>query len=163
MSKILFERTGTDPFSGNSSIYVMDDDGSNVMLLTDTQGHTGQRWSPNGKQIVFVQTVKPEVYERHIFLMNADGTHIRQLTEPAAGQDDYHPAFSPDGTSIVFCRRQRINNEEIHRSICLMDLETGKIKKLAAIGANRPGFTPMANILRFQAFLILDRVVPIYG
>lgn len=156
-AKIIFERTGTDPFSGNSSIYVMDDDGSNVMLLTDTQGRPAQRWSPNGKQIVFVQRVTPKVYERHIFLMNADGTHIRQLTEPTAGQDDYHPAFSPDGTSIVFCRRQRINNEEIHRSICLMDLETGRIKQLAAIGANDPGFTPDGKHITFSGIAKLGQ------
>jgi Tol biopolymer transport system component len=128
----------------------MDDDGSDVTLLTDTQVPPSPRWSPNGKQIVFVKGVNPALYDRHIFLMNADGTHIRQLTEPAAGKDDYHPAFSPDGTSIVFCRQQRINNEETHRSISLMDLETGKIKNLAAIGANDPGFTPDGKQITFS-------------
>ncbi len=41
-AKILFERTDTDPFGG-SSIYVMDDDSSDVTLLTDTQSHPSQR------------------------------------------------------------------------------------------------------------------------
>ena len=44
-AKILFERIGTDPFGG-SSIYVMDDDRSDVTLLTNTQSHPSQRWSP---------------------------------------------------------------------------------------------------------------------
>ena len=38
---------------GSYGIYVMDDDGSNEMLLTDMFSPTDPFWSPNGKLIVF--------------------------------------------------------------------------------------------------------------
>ena len=70
---------------GVQGIYVMDDDGSNLTLLTDTLSPTFPRWSPDGKQIVFERQVHPHDTQRsHLFMMNADGTNLHQLTPPHA-------------------------------------------------------------------------------
>ncbi len=42
---------------GFDAIYVMDDDGSNVTLLTDQGRPSGPRWAPDGKSIVFQRRV----------------------------------------------------------------------------------------------------------
>ncbi len=58
-------------------------------------------WSPDGRRIAFMSPVAGDPYE--IFVMNADGTHVRRLTE-SPGPDGW-PAWSPDGRQIVFFLR----------------------------------------------------------
>jgi TolB protein len=59
-------------------------------------------WSPDGRRIAFmspgVSTTSGSDYD--IFVMNADGTHVRRLTT-SSGEDGW-PAWSPDGGQIVF-------------------------------------------------------------
>ena len=53
--------------------------------------------SSDGSRVVF--TVGP-TGKRDLYLMNADGSGRTRLTRSAA--DDYAPAISPDGRSIVW-------------------------------------------------------------
>jgi Tol biopolymer transport system component len=52
-------------------------------------------WSPDGKQIVF------DDGERGIFVVDRDGSHLKQLTTQAG---DATPDWSPTGSQIVFAR-----------------------------------------------------------
>jgi Tol biopolymer transport system component len=47
-------------------------------------------------------TVGEEYYDEDIYVMNADGTDVRQIT--SGGAYDHNPAFSPDGETIAFIR-----------------------------------------------------------
>lgn len=128
---------------GFRSISVVDDDGGNEVLLTNTLVPTTPRWSPDGKQIVFVRTTPPGVdfQKRHIFVMNADGTHIRQLTPPIFSGRDNHPSFSSDGETIVFRRFEQINDKN-RSSVCVMNLKTGLVKTISDTSVNRPDWSP---------------------
>jgi TolB protein len=55
-------------------------------------------WSPTGSQIAFSAVVGGR---RDIYVANADGTDLRQITE-TPDFDELDPAWSPDGTKIVF-------------------------------------------------------------
>ncbi|MCH7806343.1 MAG: PD40 domain-containing protein [Proteobacteria bacterium] len=66
-------------------------------------------WSPDGSQIVFQSTRAGD--ENQIFLMNADGSGVTQLTFTEAG--NLTPVFSPDGTKIAF-QSERDGNREIY-------------------------------------------------
>ena len=148
-AKIVFKSTR----NGVRSIYVMDDDGSNVIRLTDTLKPTLPRWSPDGKQIVFERRIRANDSQRvHLFIMNADGTDVQQLTEPHKGYDSYS-AFSPDGKSIVFSKYERVPIPNpippglVHikggkHSINVIDLETGKIKKISDLGGGFLDWSP---------------------
>ena len=84
---------------GNVELYVMNQDGSNVVRLTNTAnaGEAFPSWSPDGTKILFVSNLDGD---SEIFVMNADGSNITQLTSNTIG--DAQPRFSPDGSKIVF-------------------------------------------------------------
>jgi len=87
---------------GGLKVHVLDP-ASNKMggdmqqLTTGPDEDDTPMWSPDGKQIVFV-TIRENISD--IFVMNADGTSIRQVTKHL-GQN-IHPMWSPDGTKILF-------------------------------------------------------------
>jgi Tol biopolymer transport system component len=89
----------------SSEIYVMDAAGSEQRRLT-TDAKTEQRWpsmSPDGSRIAFV-TKRSGTW--HVYVMNADGTGLNELTGiydlvPRGGFKGY-PDWSPDGTELVF-------------------------------------------------------------
>jgi hypothetical protein len=53
-------------------------------------------WSPNGNQLVFIDG------QYRLFLMAADGSHVRQLTDPRVY--DSYPSFAPGGHRVLFSR-----------------------------------------------------------
>ncbi|MDQ3812994.1 MAG: DPP IV N-terminal domain-containing protein [Armatimonadota bacterium] len=79
-----------------SSIFIMNADGSNATRLTseNTQDNNPML-SPDGRHIAFVRN-------RDIYLMDSDGTHLRQLTFASEAERYRAPHWSPDGTRLVF-------------------------------------------------------------
>ncbi|MDQ5835671.1 MAG: carboxypeptidase regulatory-like domain-containing protein [Acidobacteriota bacterium] len=112
--KIVF----TSMRDGDLDIYTMDADGRNVKRLTNELGYDGGPFfSRDGKKIVYranhPQTaaevarykqllaenlIEPNVLE--IWVMDADGSHKRQVTH--LGAASFAPYFFPDGRRIIF-------------------------------------------------------------
>ena len=86
--------------------------GSPVPVPADgvaTYRDTHPMWSPDGQRIVFAST-RTGNYD--VFVANADGTDLRQLTSDTAA--DYTPAFAPDGNHVVFAS-SRNASDDIYR------------------------------------------------
>lgn len=79
-------------------IDVVNADGSGRTRITDIPG-SNPNWSPDGERIVFVSSTSGPSGS-HIYLVDADGTGLKQLTNEAA--NDTSPLWSPDGKRIAF-------------------------------------------------------------
>jgi len=106
--RIAASRFAPDGFS--EGIYLMNADGSELSLLVNRSVFDFEpTWSPDGRQIAFVSFVLEDGFGPfgRIFVINVDGTGLRQLT-PRVGPGDFAfdegPSWSPDGTRIVFTR-----------------------------------------------------------
>lgn len=103
---------------GDLDLYVMDADGGNVRRLTDEVGYDGGAFfSYDGTKIVYRahHPVAPDALadyrgllaeglvrpsQMEIWVMNADGSHKRPLTDNGAA--NFAPFFFPDGERVVF-------------------------------------------------------------
>jgi Tol biopolymer transport system component len=96
--RIAFTRSS----NGDGQIVVMNADGTGVSRLTqdDATDNYAPAWSPDGRRIVFVSRPKGHETGSDIYLMDADGSDLRQLTRTAAREE--RPAWSPDGARILF-------------------------------------------------------------
>ena len=106
---------------GNSEIYVMDTDGSNmVRLTTNSTSDSDPNWSHDGSKIAFV-AVRDGNSE--IYVMNVDGSGPVNLTNNEA--EDISPAWSPDGTKIAF-----VSTRDSQQDIYVMDADGSNQTKL---------------------------------
>lgn len=85
---------------GNSEIYSMQADGSNMTRLTTTvPSESNLRWLDNGNKIAFLKR-DAETGKNQIFLMNQDGSGVKRLSNVENGVECFE--ISPDESKIVY-------------------------------------------------------------
>jgi Tol biopolymer transport system component len=90
----------SSPLSG-PRVFRMTADGTITPLTT--QNSSDPTWSPDGRQIAFAGPVGgPVGGATAIFVMNADGSGVRALTDTSVVREAEQPAWSPDGRKIAF-------------------------------------------------------------
>jgi Tol biopolymer transport system component len=99
--RILFAREG----GGGSAIYTMRLGGGGLRRISRGSGDfTDPVFSPNGRLIAFSRGDGGELGLRSLFVMRADGSHVRRLTHHGGGVEDLEADFSPNGRALVFAR-----------------------------------------------------------
>ena len=129
--------------SGQSQVFLMSPDGSNIRKLTSyPSGATTPAWSPDGTKIAFY------VYgtEAGYYVMNADGTDP-QLVAPSPL--DYQPAWSPDSTRLAYTAPGGNDPD-----IWIVDLGTGERRSLTGDSSGQessPSWSPDGTRVAFEA------------
>lgn len=98
----------TSERDGNYEIYSMNPDGSGQVNLTNAPGpDVTPAWSFDGKKITFASArdlfTSGFYVPRDIFIMDADGSHVQNLTQTDSIYDLrlYDPSWSPAGNKII--------------------------------------------------------------
>jgi len=99
-------------------LYVLNSDGSGLRNLTSKLAAVRRFgagpasdpvWSPDGRKIAFVRLNT----RLGVYVINADGSGVRNLTPKPIGAAYAAPAWSPDGRKIAFAS-ERDSNSEIY-------------------------------------------------
>src|SRR5436309_1941988 len=108
--RLVFVRSG----NGLRDIYAIDASGKNLVQLTTSFAlDDWGAWSPDTFKILFQSDRIPDstvAVHFQIYVMNTDGSSVSELTAVDSA-DSYQPAWSPDGTKIVFGSNRDGNGE----------------------------------------------------
>ena len=122
---------------GRYDIYVIGADGRGLERVTHDMGGHSLSFSPVGQRIAFYTSHKEF---RHIYVVNADGTDRKRLTQKQENHLD--PAWSPDGQTIAYHVSDGHGSTTIH----LMTSDGLYLKQLSDVdGANdsQPDISPV--------------------
>ena len=114
---------------GNYEIYKIKTDGSQLIRLTNNP-YTDRypRWNLQGDKIAFVTNRSGH---DDIFVINADGTGEKKLSEPSHIGDDDSPSWSFDGKKLAFVAKR---GTDYH--IKTVEVASGKIDQITQSGIN---------------------------
>jgi Tol biopolymer transport system component len=142
--------------SGIPQINLINVDGTNqVALTTISSGACQPTWSPDGSRLVFISPcrVRGEFFETRymdssLYVMNADGTDVKQLTNVPGG--DFDPAWSPDGSRVAFTSL-RDGNKQIYS----LDVNSLSTRRLTTYDVNvensLPAWSPFGDQIVYLA------------
>jgi Tol biopolymer transport system component len=126
-------------------------DDSGERILANINSITSPALSPDKTRVAFAGALGNESLGLYaLFVVNIDGTNLRQLTSGSYGEFD--PAWSPDGRRIVISQNQsgRITATNCCR-IAVVDATSGAVTGLnPAVGAARPTYTPNGASIIFD-------------
>jgi Tol biopolymer transport system component len=127
-------------------LYGIDPDGGGSHQITRTPAEeTEPAISPDGTQVAYVRAdargLSCKGCPATIWIMNADGSNQHPLTQPQRSQWDYDPAWSPDGTQIVFSRWYTAAAGPEH--LFAVAAAGGPVRDLGVVGAS-PAWGPSA-------------------
>jgi Tol biopolymer transport system component len=150
-TKLVFSRSSTISGSTLNGLWTMGWDGSQEFRVTQDSGDRGADWGKTNR-IVFYSTRETLASgTNEIFTINPDGTGVTRLTNDVA--DDRNPAWSPDGSKIVFASNRggrRGVGSVMHLYVMNAD-GTGVTQLTFGQGEDQPAWSPDGTQIAYAA------------
>jgi Tol biopolymer transport system component len=144
-------RRGTDV---ETSVFTMAADGGNVKRVGAGEDPA---ISGDGKKIAFVAAGGPNRQYREVFVMDSDGTNVRQLTDDK--DFDSQPTFSPDGKEVLYVSSHGKGQASEGSQIFIVTITGSDPQQLTHAGSQgqpfsstEPSFAPNGNRIVFISF-----------
>ena len=140
-NEILFE-----PVTLHGELWVMKADGTGAHMIhaiPENQLRDGDygsvRYSPDGTKIAFLQAPPGDTNQLRVFVMNADGTGVRQLSTEPGTLVETDLAWSPGGTSIAYdrWRQDQTTLDWLIQPLAIVSVDGGEVRSI--------GPTPVDN------------------
>ena len=160
--KIVFTSTR----SGDLELYTMNIDGSDIKQITNTLGYDGGAFfSPDGTKIIF-RASRPKTNEEkeayksllakglvepsdmELFICNADGSELRQLT--FLGNANWSPFFHPSGEKVIFSSNFE-SEIGFPFNLYMIDVDGKNLKRITH-GKTFEAFSVFSNDGKYLAF-----------
>jgi Tol biopolymer transport system component len=144
-------------YIGTDAIYLSNIDGSGrELIVRGVEDHTTFSWSPDGRQLAFSGGHRRA---EEIFIVNVDGSGVKQLTRPPRTrrrtEDDWSgdPSWSPNRKRIVFdgARKETRGVPDIY----VMRADGTAVRRLAGGRAFQwnPVWSPDGRRIMFEQFV----------
>jgi len=128
------------------AIFTMAADGSELVKVFEVVGayDSAPNWSPDGSQIAFESNQDGDM---EVYVMDADGTDVRQLTQDA--RHDEGPVWAPDGKRITYTS----GPDDLNGDIWIMDADgTDQMQLMANPGRDEsPDWQPIPHSGDYRA------------
>jgi Tol biopolymer transport system component len=152
-----------------AQIFVVGVDGRGLRNLTGASctasclANEEPAWSPDGKRIAFVRSLGQPSAARPravgIFVMDANGTHVRQLTQRSGvfRTEDRAPSWSPDGKRIAFVSANTTYRPAGASTIYVINADGTHPRAVRALakgwpGAGAPSWSPDGTRLLYSTY-----------
>ena len=163
--QIVFTGCGGSPYGCRQYVVADNTDGTGAVPITSAAqttsgGDSDQAWSPDGTRIAFNRVIyadpgtNQDARGTALFVMDANGQNVVQLTQPDALPSpwgpyytrDHHPSWSPTGDSLVF---ERFDPGPFTGQIRIVSVASGSGSVL--VDGHRPDWSPVSNRIVFQS------------
>jgi len=145
---------GKKPF-----LQVINADGTGAVQLTNSPAarYMLPAWSPDATQIAFASDREGTT---EIFVMNADGSNIRRLTDPQANQGAAFPTWAPDGKRIAYAQFDKADppTAEAIPSLYVMNADGSNPTRITTNIRYEPlSWSPDGQFIAFDALITDSR------
>jgi Tol biopolymer transport system component len=124
-------------------IYTVRRNGHDMRQITHVDGEAIRPdWSPDGSRIAFAYN------ECNVALMDADGSNTTVLPSQTPGGCETDPAFTPDGTRLVY---ERFDPSVEDDAVWIMDVDGSDRRPVTSAGAVDPNVSPDGERVSFAA------------
>lgn len=128
--------------AGSFDIYVMNEDGSQPVQLTNTSNEDDQypAWSPAGSQLAFARRnvfEASQLQNMTVWVIGADGSNARQLATQSS-----QPTWSPDGSQLAMA--------VFGDHLAVVNADTGQGRQLTRDQGYHPDWSPDGSQIAFD-------------